>query len=95
MADRDLREIETLENRGVTAAGKLPGMSCINNVSLTKFDISCESEHESLKPRLEALVKAQEEDLITFAALEERIANILEVYASQVNTVSLWKLELY
>jgi hypothetical protein len=24
-ADRDLREIDALENRGVTAAGKLPG----------------------------------------------------------------------
>lgn len=43
-ADRDLRKIETLENKDVAAAGRLP-------------------EYDALRPRLDALQKAHEEDL--------------------------------
>ncbi|KAH8832975.1 hypothetical protein DL96DRAFT_1552032 [Flagelloscypha sp. PMI_526] len=43
-ADRDLREIEALEQKGVLEAGRL-------------------GEHTGMQPRLEALLKAQEEDL--------------------------------
>ncbi|KAG8924312.1 hypothetical protein FRC02_010525 [Tulasnella sp. 418] len=68
-ADRDLREIDELDNRGITAAGRLP-------------------EHEHLKSRLHSLVRACEQDLATYAMLEERIASLLERYTTQVNALS-------
>ena len=64
-ADRDLREIDILEKKDVTAAGKLP-------------------EHATLQPRLDALMKANEEDLLKAAELEERIASIMDRYATNV-----------
>ena len=64
-ADRDLREIELLEKKEVTAAGKLP-------------------EYEVLQPRLDALMKAHEEDLRKAAELEQRIARLMDRYATNV-----------
>lgn len=65
-ADRDLREIELLERKNVTAAGRLP-------------------EYEALKPRLEALVQAHEEDLHLASQLEKRIAGLMDRYATNVS----------
>ena len=57
-AERDLREIDLLEKRGVLAAGNLAGMyTCFplyNHRNSVGFPIT---EHESLRPRLEALQK--------------------------------------
>lgn len=41
-------------------------------------------EHEPLKPRLQALVKAHEEDLAKAASLESRIGALLERHATKV-----------
>ncbi|GJE90320.1 hypothetical protein PsYK624_064490 [Phanerochaete sordida] len=68
-ADRDLREIELLEKKDVTAAGKL-------------------SDYEGLQPRLDALMKAHEEDLHKAAELEQRIAGLMNRYATNVDTLS-------
>lgn len=68
-ADRDLREIELLEKKDVTAAGKL-------------------AEYEVLQPRLDALMKAHEEDLQKAADLEKRIAALMNRYATNVDTLS-------
>ena len=68
-AERDLREISTLENKGVTGAGKL-------------------GDYEVLQPRLEALLKAHEEDLHLAAELEKRIALLMDRYATNVSTDS-------
>ncbi|TCD69105.1 hypothetical protein EIP91_008747 [Steccherinum ochraceum] len=68
-ADRDLREIEMLEKKNVTAAGKLP-------------------DYEALKPRLETLLEAQEEDLKLAAELERRIAALMDQYATNTDTLS-------
>jgi hypothetical protein len=64
-ADRDLREIELLERKDVTAAGKL-------------------SDYEALQPRLDALMKAHEEDLHKAGELEKRIASLMNRYATNV-----------
>ena len=65
-AERDLREIAAMEDKGVTAAGRL-------------------SEHRALQPRLDALLKAQEEDAETASRLERRIAGLMDRYATRVS----------
>lgn len=44
------------------------------------------SEYETLQPRLDALMKAHEEDLHKAADLEKRIADIMNRYATNVRT---------
>ncbi|KAK7687629.1 hypothetical protein QCA50_008843 [Cerrena zonata] len=68
-ADSDLREIEALEKKNVTAAGKL-------------------TDYESLKPRLEKLIEAHTEDLQLAADLEKRVANLMDHYATHMDTLS-------
>jgi len=68
-ADRDMREVDALEKKGVTAAGKLP-------------------DHESLKPRLEALAKAEKENVERYVSLEKRVGSLLGRYSSQVTALS-------
>jgi len=68
-ADRDIQEIEALEKKGVTGAGKL-------------------ADYEPLRPRLDALLKAHEEDARRAAALEKRVANLMESHATQVDALS-------
>ncbi|TFY67576.1 hypothetical protein EVJ58_g1541 [Rhodofomes roseus] len=68
-AERDLREIAALEDKGVTAAGRLP-------------------EYKELQPRLNALMKAHEEDAQLAIQLEKRIAGLMDRYATRVDTLS-------
>ncbi|KAL1723042.1 hypothetical protein EV715DRAFT_191543 [Schizophyllum commune] len=68
-ADRDMREIEMLEGKGVTGAGKL-------------------GDYEALKPRLQALLKAHEEDAARASSLERRVANLMERHATNVDALS-------
>nr|GAT43596.1 predicted protein [Mycena chlorophos] len=68
-ADRDMQEIEALEQKGVTAAGKL-------------------ADYEHLRPRLDALLKAYEEDADRVSALEKRVATLMESHATQVDALS-------
>jgi len=68
-ADRDMREIEMLESKGVTGAGKL-------------------AVYEELKPRLEALIKAYQEDLELVGSLEKRVAELMRNNATQVDALS-------
>ncbi|KAH9849929.1 hypothetical protein C2E23DRAFT_736334 [Lenzites betulinus] len=46
------------------------------------------NDYEALQPRLEALFKAHDEDLNTAAALEKRIALLMDRYATNVDTLS-------
>lgn len=64
-ADRDLREIEMLESKDVTAAGKLP-------------------EYQKLQPRLEQLLQESEENHRKHDELEQRIAKLMNQYATTV-----------
>ena len=64
-ADRDLREIDLLEKKDVTAAGKLP-------------------DCETLRPRLDALLSAHQEDMQKANELELRIARLMDRYATNV-----------
>lgn len=68
-ADRDMREIEMLEQKGVTAAGKL-------------------ADYESLQPRLDALLKAHQEDIKLATLLEKRIAALVDRHATHVDALS-------
>jgi hypothetical protein len=68
-ADRDMREIEMLEQKGVTAAGKL-------------------ADYETLRPRLDALLKAHQEDIRLAASLEKRIAALVDRHATHVDALS-------
>ncbi|KAI0785188.1 hypothetical protein C8Q75DRAFT_723130 [Abortiporus biennis] len=68
-ADRDLREIEMLEKKNVTGAGKL-------------------AEYEQLQPRLEKLVEEHRKDLELAKSLEGRIAQLMDRYATNVDTLS-------
>jgi len=68
-AERDLREIKALEDKGVTGAGKL-------------------ADYKDLQPRLDALLRAQEEDATKAAALERRVAGLMDRYATRVDTLS-------
>jgi len=68
-ADRDMREIEMLEQKGVTAAGKL-------------------ADYGTLQPRLDALLKAHQEDIRLAASLEKRIAALVDRHATHVDALS-------
>ncbi|KAF9223980.1 hypothetical protein BS17DRAFT_752898 [Gyrodon lividus] len=68
-ADRDMREIELLEHKGVLSAGKL-------------------TDYETLQPRLQALLAAQEEDMRLAASLEKRISSLVERHATHVDALS-------
>jgi hypothetical protein len=83
-ADRDMQEIEVLESKGVTSAGKLTRKctSCINVLFTDKA--GCPVEYEVLKPRLVELIKAHEEDMRLAAFLERRIALLMERHAIHV-----------
>jgi hypothetical protein len=88
-ADRDMREIELLEQRGVLSAGKLAGtrafppiIRVLPNVLTTC--LFC-SDYEALQPRLHALLAAQEQDMKLAACLEKRIATLVERHATHVS----------
>jgi len=83
-ADRDLREIDALEKRGVAGAGKLAGESVSRDANRYDSECSMSTEHEALKPRLEALVTAHEQDLLKERELENRISALLEKHATKV-----------
>ncbi|KAI0083480.1 hypothetical protein BDY19DRAFT_900274 [Irpex rosettiformis] len=68
-ADRDLREIEMLESKDVTAAGKLP-------------------EYQKLQPRLEQLLQESEENRRKHDELEQRIAKVMNQYATTTDKLS-------
>lgn len=82
-ADRDMREIEVLEKKGVTGAGKLPG-SCTPSTGRHDYNAPRSTEYEHLQPRLDTLLKAHHEDLLLAASLEKRIATLMERHVTHV-----------
>lgn len=88
-ADRDMREIEMLEQKGVTAAGKLAGPSCRLTLIVHRdshFRLSL--DYETLQPRLDALLEAHQEDIRLAASLEKRIAALVDRHATHVDALS-------
>lgn len=83
VAERDMQEIEALEKKGVTGAGKLGGeaqlFACSSSYTTRKF-----LDYEALQPRLDALLKAHHDDLELAASLEKRVARLMESHATQV-----------
>ena len=82
-ADRDMQEIESLQRRGITGAGKLAS-TCSTRPHRAQNDLDLFSGYEPLEPRLEALMAAHDEDLAQAANLEQRIASLMERHATQV-----------
>lgn len=89
-ADRDLREIDILDKRGVLAAGKLPG-PCMRHPKHSFFVFISGVEHRNLLPRLQTLNAAHDANLQRAADLERRISSILKSYASRVSQKCLLK----
>lgn len=84
-ADRDMREIEMLEKKGVTGAGKLPGTHMWNVFApLPGRSITISVDYEALTPRLETLLDNNAEDVKFAASLEKRIAALMERHAIHV-----------
>jgi len=46
------------------------------------------AEYEALQPRLDALLKAHQEDLEIASSLEKRVARLMENHATQVDALS-------
>lgn len=86
-ADRDMREIELLEQKGVLSAGKLAGTRVFFSRVLLRWGTADErgSDYEALQPRLHALLAAQEQDMRLAASLERRIATLVERHATHVS----------
>ena len=83
-AERDMREIEVLEGRGVTGAGRLAGL-CFSFLHKLGFLMPRGVVgHEELKPRLRAVVEAQKGNIQRVEALERRVAGIVERHAAHV-----------
>lgn len=81
-ADSDMREIEALVKKGVTSSGKLAGMSIC--LSCCSNQANAYADYEALQPRLDALLKANAEDVELAASLERRIATLMQKHASSV-----------
>lgn len=85
-ADRDMREIELLEQKGVLSAGKLAGTRAFRVYLVSDVLMACFcSDYEVLQPRLHALLAAQEHDMKLAACLEKRIATLVERHATHVS----------
>ena len=84
-ADRDMRDIEALEKRGVLNAGKLSS-ELAQAISPLYFFVIYLTQlvYDELLPRLQNLITAHEEDLHTAANLEKRIGALLQRYSTQV-----------
>lgn len=83
-ADRDLREIEILEKRGILGAGKLAGIHQTTPLNHTSYKLSSRKDYETLRPRIDALATAHEEDVSKVTELERRIADVLRQYTTRV-----------
>lgn len=84
-ADRDMLEIEALDKRGVTGAGRLLGIPDLFIFSVE--DPPKDSwilDYEELQPRLKAILDAHEEDARLADSLETRIASLVERHATYV-----------
>jgi Cu+-exporting ATPase len=82
-ADRDMLEIDALEQKGVLGSGKLPGMFTLHFMSRSTLLIRF-IEQEMLRPRLQALLTAYEEDAKLVASLETRIASLVQRHGTYV-----------
>lgn len=84
-ADRDIREIQALDKRGVTGAGKLGGAMKAQLSNFAGRISHIIVEHEPLRSRLEALIKATHHDNLMYRTLEDRLADLLQRYASHAS----------
>ena len=84
-ADRDMREIEALDQKGAAAVGKLtsaypyspPGVKLVHAISPT--------DYQTFRPRMEALLEAHKQDIELAASLEKRVAALIKQYGTHVS----------
>lgn len=80
-ADRDMLEIDQLNKKGVTGAGKLAG-NTFNDLILHSLT---RTEYENLQPRLDAVLNLHQQNRERATDLEERIARLVERHATHVS----------
>ena len=81
-ADREMLEVEALEKRGVTGAGRLLGKYLSRSKLLLM--ILGFIDYEDLQPRLKVVLDAYEEDVRLANSLESRIASLVERHTTYV-----------
>lgn len=86
--ERELREIDTLEKRGIAGAGTLAGKLCSAGYSVAKMKWSRMIAHDKLQPEL-VQTKGQVKDLsATYTTLESRAESLLTSYDHYVRSRS-------
>lgn len=94
--ERDLRDMETLNQRGVVEAGKLPGASVLGENQMRNAadsSLSYLAEHEALKAPLKQLEKDAKPAAAKYASLEARTNTLLRNYNDHVNSNSTISIE--
>lgn len=88
-ADRDMCEIEALENKGVTGAGKLAGIDSKLRPGVLLLTMISLTDYEALQPRLRTLLDAYQKDFELATSLEKRVASLMERHATHVGKLLL------
>lgn len=84
-ADRDMREIEALDQKGVAAVGKLT--SACPHCPLVSKPVHAinTTDYQTFRPRIEALLEAHKQDIELAASLEKRTAALIKQYGTHVS----------
>ena len=85
--ERELRELEALDRRGLAGAGHLAGETLLpygSSQSLTP----CPSEHEQLKPQLDDLLASLPALVESYAQTEDRVTRLLNRYNEYVRPLN-------
>ena len=83
-ADRDMREIEALDQKGVATVGKL-NSGCPTVRWCQPFHEINPTDYQTFRPRIEALIEAHKQDIELAASLEKRIGTLIKQYGTHVS----------
>ena len=83
-ADRDMREIEALDQKGVAAVGKLTSACPALRLFLTHSNDQ-PTDYQTLRPRIKALLEAHKQDVELAASLEKRTAALINQNGAHVS----------
>lgn len=83
-ADRDMREIEALDQKGVAAVGKL-NSTCPTPRPCQTYSRHQPTGYQTFQPRIEALLEAHKQDIELASSLEKRIAALIKQYGTHVS----------
>ena len=84
-ADRDMREIEALDHKGVAAVGKLTSECPPLPVCVKLVYAIITADYQTFRPRIEALLEAHKQDTELAGSLEKRVAALIKQYGTHVS----------